>query len=94
MSLCEAGFSSIIWGKSFFFSSQILNYLSLHCREQFQNLGFALRVSPHNVRGPEKGTLKDILQIVMQFPIRLASRIRNLGGFLCGVGEREGRELT
>lgn len=30
----------------------------------------------------------------MQFPTPLARRIRNLGGFLCGVGEREGKELT
>jgi hypothetical protein len=42
----------------------------------------------------KKGTLKDILQIVMQFPIHWASRTRNLGRFLCGIGEREGRELT
>lgn len=30
----------------------------------------------------------------MQFPIPLTGRIRNLEGFLCGVGEKEGKELT
>lgn len=30
----------------------------------------------------------------MQFPIPLTGRIRNLEGFLCGVGEKEGEELT
>ena len=48
-------------------------------------------VTPHNVRDPWKGTWKDILQIVMQFPIPLARRIRNWAGFLCWVGERGGK---
>lgn len=38
------GFQVLSGAKVFFsfFFFQILNYLSLHCREQFQNLGFAL----------------------------------------------------
>lgn len=47
--------------------------------------------TPHDVRDPWKGTWKDILQIVMRFPVPLAKRIRNWAGFLCWVGEGGGK---